>query len=93
VNAQTEQRLWNYLKDVADGDTDRTVRVANHAGNALPTSEETAGQLVREWRNRGLVTESASGRYATLTEEGVETEVVVDREELTVVADEYLPTA
>lgn len=68
-------------------DIESTVLDAGHVLRRI--TEETAGEIVKRWENRGLVSESASGRRVELTKQGVATDVVVDDSEP--VPDDYLP--
>lgn len=68
-----ELELWKLLKREANDEVGRTVRIAKLGEQQVADIDmERTAQIVRTWSNRGLVIESHSGRYASLTEAGAD---------------------
>lgn len=72
-----EQELWETLKEEAQHETGRTVRISRIADQrlAVPNKKWVTDQ-VKNWQNRGLVVAYQNGAQASLTDRGVETEEI-----------------
>lgn len=71
---ENEERMWQFMKDRADGDPSRTVQISEVAVNSLAVHRKRATDIVKKWDSRGLVTSYNNGTEARLSSTGLETE-------------------
>jgi len=68
--------MWKMLKDAANNEPHRAVRIGKLADNHLPVPhKQWTTETVRRWHNMGLVIAQDNGAKALLTENGVRTKV------------------
>lgn len=70
-----EDEMWRILKNEAENEPARTIRVAEMSSNKVEGVDmNLAKEIVRSWDNRGLVLSFSNGARAALTQEGTKTE-------------------
>lgn len=76
---ELEQRMWEMLKDAANNQPSRQVRLAKLADNHLPIPhKEWTVDVIKHWDSRGLVIALEGGAHAILTEKGVRTDDITE---------------
>jgi len=73
-----EDRMWDLLKQRSKNDKTRVIRIGYWSCQQLPVHKKQATDIIKSWRNRGLVLSYQNGARANLTEKGVETERLSD---------------
>ena len=70
-----EYEMWRILKNEAENEPARTIRVAKMASDRIKGIDmNLAKEIVRSWDNRGLVLSFSNGARAALTQKGTRTD-------------------
>jgi len=70
MSEDVEERMWEILKNRSNNEIGRAVRIGYYSVNQLPIHKHRATDIVKSWKNRGLVVSFQNGARASLTEEG-----------------------
>jgi len=62
------------MKQKSENDTSRVIRIGYWSCQQLPVHKKRATDIIKSWRNQGLVVSYQNGAHANLTEKGAETE-------------------